>query len=499
MADPFIAPPVDFGPAASFVAPPVAFGTHEAHAGKSGCGAGPGGFQPGNMCGKGGHGGSRAERHKARREHHAAIVAKHPFLEGKAIGSLMTSDLTTEQVHAIDRTAHVVHERSTVTARGPLVSVVKTNPFHGILADERRFYEVHTLAGDLQDSRAHNDQGKAIVAADRWHNRIVKEIARDARRGGAKFGLTVAGPAVEFAAKAAHREKLTGGRWITIETADGGYRRLYIKGGKGGHGGKVIAGGGATPGHPKTLGEVATGHREAGPAKAAKEPPTHPGDIRQRLQDAPHHAARAQIAGEFLHKTQSEKPTSVKAHGMSEAEDLHSLEFEGVTYHFPKLKSESDFFHPMVSTMAELGGRPPLPAALTKHTSAVIFSEQANRHDAHFERAYEMPGLVSKATGGDGRIVRYHGERLTVGDMAHEMGHNLAKGVYGSLTPPMKSPFGQAALSKSKEPPPTEYAKVKFSEDFAESVDLYVTRPDHLKSIAPKRHAAIRELLGPGS
>jgi hypothetical protein len=309
----------------------------------------------------------------------------------------------------------------------------------------------------------------------------------------------------------AHREKLTGGRWVTIETADGGWRRLYIKGGKGGHGGKVIAGGGATPGHPKTLGEVAAGGhagvdqaksvkaREVGEKSTPKESVSHAGDLRKQLQEAPHHAARAQIAGEFLHKTQSEKPTAIKAHGMSEAEDLHSLEFEGVTYHFPKLRSESDFFHPMVSTMAELGGRPPLPAALTKHTSAVIFSEQANRHDAHFERAYEMPGLVSKATGGDGRIVRYHGERLTVGDMAHEMGHNLAKGVYGSLTPPMKSPFGQAALSKSKEPPPTEYAKVKFSEDFAESVDLYVTRPDHLKSIAPKRHAAIRELLGPGS
>jgi hypothetical protein len=201
MADAFVAPPVDFGPAASFVAPPVVFGTHEAHAGKSGCGAGPGGFQPGNVCARGGHAGKRpghAERRRARAEHHAAIVAKHPFLEGKAVGSLMTSDLTTEQVHAIDRTAHVVHERSTVTARGPLVSVVKMNPFRGILADEPRFYEVHTLAGDLQDSRAHNDQAKAIVAADRWHNRIVKEIARDARRGGAKFGAgPVATPPVE--------------------------------------------------------------------------------------------------------------------------------------------------------------------------------------------------------------------------------------------------------------------------------------------------------------
>lgn len=69
---------------------------------------------------------------------------------------------------------------------------------------------------------------------------------------------TVLSPAVEFAAKGGGKDKLSGGHWVTVETA-GGFRHFYVEGKAGSKGGRVLAGGGATPGHPKSF-EEATGH-----------------------------------------------------------------------------------------------------------------------------------------------------------------------------------------------------------------------------------------------
>jgi Protein of unknown function (DUF3626) len=82
--------------------------------------------------------------------------------------------------------------------------------------------------------------------------------------------------AVATRGKAAQRGKLTGGRWVTIETATGWYR-IYIAKDKSGGGVRVLAGAGATPQNPKTLAEIAGGGiksvRENAPAPAKARVP----------------------------------------------------------------------------------------------------------------------------------------------------------------------------------------------------------------------------------
>lgn len=87
----------------------------------------------------------------------------------------------------------------------------------------------------------------------------------------------------------------------------------------------------------------------------------------------------------------------------------------------------------------------------------------------------------------------YNGESLSVPTLAHEMGHNLSQGVYGAFDPPIESAYRKAMASG--EPPVSEYAKNSPAEDFAEAARLYVLEPAGLARIAPKRYAALKDLI----
>jgi hypothetical protein len=143
-------------------------------------------------------------------------------------------------------------------------------------------------------------------------------------------------------------------------------------------------------------------------------------------------------------------------------------------------------------TLVDLAAMPKFPGELRRHTSEMIFSSARSAHDAYWETQYGMPGFVSRATGGDGRVVVYNGNWLPARSMAHEMGHNLAKARYGSTAPPPTCDFAAAAR---QEPPPTDYAAKAIAEDFAESVAIYVTDPAALRSIAPRRSKVIDQII----
>jgi hypothetical protein len=186
-------------------------------------------------------------------------------------------------------------------------------------------------------------------------------------------------------------------------------------------------------------------------------------------------------------------------HGMATAEDFHAVEFGGVRFHFAPLgpfNAAAEKPAPVVDTIRTLHQYEtevrPLPRRLIAQTRAVYFTAQANEADAARAAAYG-PGFVSGATGGDGAVVVYHDAPLAVRTLAHESGHNLATALYGRTTPAEGSAYRQAI--DSDEPPPSDYARVNHSEDFAEAARLYATMPDELQRIAPRRYEVIRKML----
>jgi hypothetical protein len=85
----------------------------------------------------------------------------------------------------------------------------------------------------------------------------------------------------------------------------------------------------------------------------------------------------------------------------------------------------------------------------------------------------------------DGLHWRGHAVDLTeAGVVAHELGHALeaSLGGLGSLGTRMRALCGA-------EPPLTQYACTKPSEDFAEAVRLYALNPHLLLALRPERHA----------
>jgi GNAT superfamily N-acetyltransferase len=112
------------------------------------------------------------------------------------------------------------------------------------------------------------------------------------------------------AGKSSSKAQLTGGHWITIERKDGGgYRRLYIKGkGKSAH---VLAGGGATPGHPKTIGQAISGEPGSKPGTEALRgtKPTPTRAVKQAARSAERQAAARQVK---TGPARSSKATNVK-------------------------------------------------------------------------------------------------------------------------------------------------------------------------------------------
>lgn len=122
----------------------------------------------------------------------------------------------------------------------------------------------------------------------------------------------------------------------------------------------------------------------------------------------------------------------------------------------------------------------------------MVFTDQRNKDDAHWEMAYNIPGFVSLATGGDGHVVVYQAQAIPRPLLAHEMGHDLATVIYGSTRYRPSSDY--AAAVAAGEPPVSLYGAVDPAEDFAEAVRLYVEDPQQLKARAPKKSRVIDRL-----
>ena len=91
-------------------------------------------------------------------------------------------------------------------------------------------------------------------------------------------------------------------------------------------------------------------------------------------------------------------------------------------------------------------------------------------------------------------IITIFGDRQVGSDViAHETAHDFAVQKWGNPVPPESSDY--AAAVNSGEPPLTEYSRRNKSEDFAESVKIFVVDPGGLEKKAPRRYAVIRRLM----
>lgn len=198
----------------------------------------------------------------------------------------------------------------------------------------------------------------------------------------------------------------------------------------------------------------------------------------------------------FLRRRQSQEETTGAFHGMTTPETYRSIEFEGVQFHFHPImgpQPSNELFPPVARTIRDLLEAKRIPPEIANYTNDIYFTSQSNVNDAYWQKAYKMPGLISQATGSDGQIVVYRDNPILAPMLSHEMGHNVASGVYGTTDPPISSRFMEAV--RSGEPAVSEYAKNSPTEDFAETIKLYFMDRDELRSKYPRRYQAIEALF----
>ncbi len=205
--------------------------------------------------------------------------------------------------------------------------------------------------------------------------------------------------------------------------------------------------------------------------------------------------ASAAIAARFSR----EKSVLAKPHGTAKGQMCLGFEFGGVHYRVSEDLGEDGPYR-LASLLAELhrSGTNPDPR-LSRFTNRVFFVNGKNQDDDQWASQYGLAEFTSAGTGGDGMVTFYSSDKGSdeISDsltLVHEMGHNLAKHVYGSTTPPEWSAYRKAM--DSGEPAVSPYARMSPAEDFAEAVKYFYFRGDAFRAGHPLRHAAIEKMIG---
>jgi hypothetical protein len=252
------------------------------------------------------------------------------------------------------------------------------------------------------------------------------------------------------------------------------------------------------------LDPVIAPRREVAPDAQVVEPSAPAGEVRPEEKKAPipifdrlgqesDPVVRRGIIEQYIRETAV--PAGVaKVHGMPSQAPFDSIDVNGQKVHFVSATKSSvvqsiDSWHQ--AQQAE-----PIPVVLTQETKNIYFVSDRNEKDAYWEKVYNMPGFTSLATGGGGNIVVYSNHVLDAGAYTHEMGHNLATKLYGVSQKP--TPGSDFAAAAAREVAPSSYAAVALSEDFAESIRMFLTQRPLFMEIAPRRATVIERILRTG-
>lgn len=197
------------------------------------------------------------------------------------------------------------------------------------------------------------------------------------------------------------------------------------------------------------------------------------------------------LAKAYLDKNRSSSPQPQMVHGMPESELMHHVEWQGIRWHY--VDSEAGISS-IANTWKELSLKD-MPKRLMAATKDVYFTSLRNKDDIHWEKTYGIKDFKSAATGGYGGICIYNGNYSYHGQIAHEMGHNLADAIYGDTNPAVKvqSAFNRAILSGEK--PITTYGQNSNAEDFAEAIRYTLESPERMQERCPQRFQVIRKIF----
>lgn len=201
------------------------------------------------------------------------------------------------------------------------------------------------------------------------------------------------------------------------------------------------------------------------------------------------------LFGEALIGLSTPVPGTHAVHGMTTPEEFHRIEHGGVSFNYNQGSRVAR--NAMARFLSTFIDSPPIPRGISRHTKQVYLTEQRNNMDSYWQNHAEYKKVlekgeefVSNGTGGGGNVVIYNGY-IPKKTLFHEMGHNLATGIWDSITP-----YGEYAKAiASGEPPVSTYAGVNSAEDFAEAVKDYLLDPDKLMTTHPKRAKAIQNLI----
>lgn len=198
--------------------------------------------------------------------------------------------------------------------------------------------------------------------------------------------------------------------------------------------------------------------------------------LRKSISKADSLDGKNQITRDWIEQHMSPGTTLIVNPETSVEHDAHSLTIDGITVYFDSVTDA------VVNDIRELVAGDHIPSLLKEQVDAIqIIGENAPGN--HNEIGTEHEGVITV----------FADEPFDAGEFAHEMAHALAEAKWGSVIPPDGSAY-RAAID-SGEPPVSAYGCTNAQEDFAEAVRLYVSDPDNLKSVAPRRYGVISQLM----
>jgi hypothetical protein len=419
------------------------------------------------------------------------------------------------------------HRRSAMTKSGkgdpkapPLIPGWKLSRVRSLLTgkafpDRAEFwwgFDAHTGASFARILEAQKDQGRDVFGLspggllrvraqswarwDKFRKGIHPERARDvptARQGAGrppKMGvfriskLELGGPSAEKSKQAIQERRVVG--MMGPEE----WAAYWAKAGKA----KTVA---RAPMRPVVKPEE-RGMLKRAPAKprAPKKPPAAPRTLEQDIT----HALETRKQGENtlqavarVLEAHARPGPSGTFHGMAEAEEFRTVRYQGVNWHFTgPIEPTAPVVSSIRNMQADLA-KHKIPDRIMKATHDVYFTSQRNQDDARAAKKYDIPGMISHATGGDQKVVVYNRNNLGLAQYLHESGHNLAHEIYGGQPTP-HSDYGQI-IARGTEPPVSDYARKSPGEDFAEAVRLYGLDPERMRKEFPERFAIIDRIV----
>lgn len=187
-------------------------------------------------------------------------------------------------------------------------------------------------------------------------------------------------------------------------------------------------------------------------------------------------------------------PVHIENKDFGLSEPMHSIEHEGIKYHF-SASPEGRVL--AASALHRLHSSEPIPSHITAHTKEVHITTAD--HPKNKNLAAELgPDYANGRIRGyaqGGKVGMYSTKNYGVDEharLAHEMSHNYAKHLYGSMTPKEGSDFHKATQTGEK--PYSNYGATSLKEDFATSFTGYHTHKEAFAKRHPERFKVIDRL-----